>query len=72
MGGEHVRSALYMAAMATCRSKGPLGDFNRRLVAAGKPRKAALGALMRKLLVVMRAVLIQGKPYQVPNVISAA
>lgn len=72
MGGKHVRSALYMAAMSTCRSKGPLGDFYRRLVAAGKPRKAALGALMRKLLVVMRAVLIQGKPYQVPSTPKAA
>lgn len=64
MGGQHVRSTLYMAAVAVCRSKGPLGDFYRRLVASGKPKKAAIGALMRKLLVVMRAVLIQGKPYQ--------
>jgi len=72
MGGKHVRSALYMGAMSICRSKGPLGDFYRRLVAAGKPRKAALGALMRKLIVVMRAVLIQGKPYQAPNAPSAA
>lgn len=65
MGGKHVRAALYMAALATCRTKGPLGDFYRHLVAVGKPPRSALGALMRKLLVVMRAVLIQGKPYQV-------
>ncbi len=63
MGGKQVRAVLYMAALATCRSKGPLGDFYRRLVAAGKPPKSALGALMRKLLTVMRAVLIQGRPY---------
>lgn len=63
-GGKHVRAVLYMAAVATCRTKGPLGDYYRRLVAAGKLPKSALGALMRKLLVVMRAVLIQGKPYQ--------
>jgi hypothetical protein len=61
-----------MTAMTVCRSKGPLGDFYRRLVASGKPKKAALGALMRKLLVVMRAVLIQGKPYQAVKASSAA
>jgi len=64
IGSKHVRTALYMAAVATCRMKGPLGDYYRRLVAAGKPKKSALGALMRKLLVVMRAVLIQESPYQ--------
>lgn len=64
IGSKHVRTALYMAAVAACRMKGPLGDYYRRLVDAGKPKKSALGALMRKLLVVMRAVLIQGSPYQ--------
>jgi transposase len=64
-GDKHVRTVLYMAAVAACRTKGPLGDYYRRLVASGKPKKSALGALMRKLLIVMRAVLIQGTPYQV-------
>ena len=72
MGGRRVRSALYMAALAASRSKGPLGDYYRRLVAAGKARKSALGALMRKLLVVMRAVLIQGKPYEARRTSPAA
>jgi len=71
-GNKKTRSALYMAAVATCRSKGALGDYYRRLVAAGKPKKSALGALMRKLLIVMRAVLIQGKPYREPKVSVAA
>jgi transposase len=72
MGGKKVRSALYMAALAVCHRKGPFGDYYRRLTAAGKPPKAALGALMRKLLVVMRAVLIQGKPYEAPRQSQAA
>jgi len=72
MGGKKARSVLYMAAVAACRLKGPLGDFYRRLVAVGKPKRSALGALMRKLLVVMRAVLIQGKPYQAPTSSAAA
>jgi transposase len=64
MGGGHARSALYMAAVAASRNKGALGSFYRRLVEAGKPKRSALGALMRKLLLAMRAVLIQGTPYE--------
>jgi transposase len=64
MGGGHARSALYMAAVAASRNKGALGAFYRRLVEAGKPKRSALGALMRKLILAMRAVLIQGTPYQ--------
>lgn len=67
IGSKPVRSALYMAAVAACRTKGPLGDYYRRMVAGGKAKKSALGALMRKLLVVMRAVLIQDSPYQTPK-----
>lgn len=72
MGGRSVRAALYMAALAASRSEGPLGDYYRRLVAAGKPRKSTLGALMRKLLTVMRAVLIQGRPYEPRHAAPAA
>jgi transposase len=64
MGGKRVRSILYMAALTACRSKGSLGAYYRRLVEGGKSKKSALGALMRKLLTVMRAVLIQGRPYE--------
>jgi transposase len=63
IGGVHARTALYMAAVAASRTATPLGDFYRRLVDQGKPKKSALGALMRKLVLVMRAVLIQDKPY---------
>jgi len=52
-----------MAAVAASRTATPLGDFYRHLVEQGKPKKSALGALMRKLVLVMRAVLIQDKPY---------
>ena len=31
--------------------------------ANGKPKMVALGAIMRKLIVLMRAILISGKPY---------
>ena len=63
IGGVHARTVLYMAAVAASRTATPLGDFYRHLVDQGKPKKSALGALMRKLVLVMRAVLIQDKPY---------
>lgn len=63
IGGAHARTVLFMAAVAASRTATPLGDFYRHLVDQGKPKKSAIGALMRKLVLVMRAVLIQDKPY---------
>ncbi len=40
-----------------------LSTMHYRLCKEGKQGKAALGAVMRKQLTVMRAVLITGKPY---------
>jgi transposase len=62
-GGAHARTVLYMVAVSASRTAAPLGGFYRRLVDRGKPKKSALGALMRKRVLVMRAVLIQDKPY---------
>lgn len=55
-GRAAVRTVLYMAARAAARSKSPLGDFYNRLVAAGKPKKVATVALMRKMLVTLNAM----------------
>jgi transposase len=64
-GNERVRHALYLSAMATLNTKRPnsLSLVHQRLCEEGKEGKAALGAVMRKQLTVMRAVLISGKPY---------
>lgn len=62
-GSPRLRAVLYMAAMAAVRMEGPLRDFYNRLVGNGKTAKLALGAVMRKLLVLMRALLISGKRY---------
>jgi transposase len=56
-GRAAVRTALYMAARAAARSKSPLGDFYRRLIAAGKTKKVATVALMRKMIVSLNAML---------------
>jgi transposase len=55
-GRAVVRSALYMSALAAVRSGVPFRALYERLVAAGKPKKVALVAVMRKLLVTCNAV----------------
>jgi len=55
-GRGSVRSVLYMAALAAARSNPVLSAFYRRLVAAGKAKKLALTAVMRKLLTILNAM----------------
>lgn len=56
-GRAGVRRALYMAALSASRSNHLLKPFYDRLIAAGKPVKVALTALMRKLIVLMNHLL---------------
>ena len=67
-GNKRIRQALYLSAMATLNTKKPntLSTMHYRLCDDGKEGKSALGAVMRKQLTVMRAVIITGKPYD-PN-----
>lgn len=55
-GRANVRAALYMGALTATRCKGPIRDFYQRLVAAGKPKKVALTACMRKMLVTLNSM----------------
>lgn len=52
-----VRCVLYMAALVASRHNPVIRAFYQRLVAAGKARKPALTAAMRKLLVILNAML---------------
>ncbi len=63
-GNSRVRQCLYLSALAAIRGNNQLRDTYQRLLAQGKPRMVALGAIMRKLLTLMRAILISGKRYQ--------
>ena len=56
-GRPEVRRALYMAALSASRSNHLLKPFYDRLIAAGKPAKVALTAVMRKLIVLMNHLL---------------
>lgn len=62
-GSAYVRKTLYMAALTAMHDAGPLQEAYQQALAKGKPKKAAIGIVMRKLLVLMRAILISGKPY---------
>ena len=56
-GGAPVRRVLYLAATAVLRSRGPLRAYADRLRHRGLPPMVILGGLMRKLLLIARAVL---------------
>lgn len=64
-GNKRIRQALYLSAMATLNTKNSncLSTMHQRLCQEGKDGKSALGAVMRKQLTVMRAIIISGKPY---------
>ncbi len=59
-GRAAVRQMLYMAAVTAVRCNPIFQEFYRRLLAKGKPKKVALTACMRKLLVVLNSMLRQG------------
>lgn len=56
-GRTGVRTALYMATLVAARFNSVIKAFYIRLVAAGKPKKVALVACMRKLLTILNAIL---------------
>jgi transposase len=63
-GRARVREALYMGALIASRFNPAIKEFYERLVAAGKPKKVALVACMRKLLVILNAVLRDRTPWR--------
>jgi transposase len=63
-GRQAVRNAIYMAAVTASRHNPVLKPFYERLIAAGKPVKVALVAVMRRLIVFANAVLRSGQPWR--------
>ena len=60
-GREAVRSGLYMPTVVAITHNPVIRAFYQRLIAAGKPKKVALIACMRKLLVILNAMVKSGK-----------
>jgi transposase len=58
-----VRCTLYMATLVASRHNPAIRAFYQRLVAAGKAKKLALTAAMRKLLVILNAMLRDRSPW---------
>ena len=56
-GRAPVRAALYLGALVATRRNVVIRAFYRRLIAAGRPRKVALTACMRKRLTILTAMM---------------
>lgn len=62
-GNCNVRPMLHLGARSLVGRKRPLSRFYEHLVKTGKTKRAALAAVSRKLLILMRAVLVNNTPY---------
>ena len=63
-GRSSVRAALYMAALVASRWNPVIKEFYQRLIGAGKLPKVALTACMRKILVILNAMVKQGTTWR--------
>lgn len=63
-GRADIRTALYMPALVAARYNPGIRSFYLRLRAAGKTAKVALTACMRKLLILLNAILKTNQPYR--------
>jgi transposase len=65
-GRAPIRKVLYMAALTAARCNPVLRVVYARLVALGKPKKVALVACMRRLLVILNQMLKTNQRWQAP------
>ncbi|HAW2709783.1 TPA: IS110 family transposase [Escherichia coli] len=63
-GRSGVRNVLFMAALSAVRFNPVLKAFFARLVAAGKPKKVALVACMRRMVCILNAMLRDGSRFE--------
>lgn len=63
-GRSEVRQVLFMATLSAIKSNPQIKNFYDRLVEAGKPKKVAIVAAMRKLLTILNAILRSGKAWE--------
>ena len=63
-GRSSVRATLYMAALVATRFNPTIRAFYQRLCAAGKLKKVALTACMRKLLTILNAMLRSNRHWE--------
>lgn len=63
-GRSRVRAVLYMATLVATRRNSVIRSFYERLCLAGKAKKSAITACMRKLLTILNAMLKHHTPWQ--------
>jgi transposase len=63
-GSGLLRSVLYMASITATSPTGPFCEFYQRLLKKGKKPMQARAAAMRKLLILIRAVVVNHQHYQ--------
>ncbi|REL26677.1 IS110 family transposase [Thalassotalea euphylliae] len=67
-GGRHqVRTVLYMAMLSAIQSNPVFKDTYQRLVGAGKPKKVAIIACIRKMVVILNSMLRDGVMWEAPK-----
>lgn len=71
-GNRWLRKALYMPALVAVRFNPVIAAFYQRLLEAGKHPKAALGAAMRKLLMIAYGVLKSREPFRMETAAQTA
>jgi len=64
-GRKDVRDALFMAARTAVNHNKVIKPFYERLIKAGKLYKVAMTACMRKILVILNAMVREKRPFQV-------
>lgn len=70
-GRAQVRAVLYMGTLVATRFNPVIRAFYQRLCAAGKPKKVALTACMRKRLIILNAMLKHRTPWR-PELVQRA
>ena len=63
-GRAAVRTALYMCAVSASQHNEVIKAFYDRLIDSGKPKKVAMVACARKLLIILNAMVKHNTPWQ--------
>ena len=67
-GRSHLRAVLYMSAVSGVRFNATIRAFYKHLRERGKAPKVAMVACMRKLLIILNAILKTQQPWRSPAV----
>ena len=70
-GRSYVRRVLYMATLAATRFNMRIKEFYQRLLIAGKPKKVAIVACMRKLLTILNTLIKNDELWVAPQAAQA-